>query len=345
MHRPTHYFPEHPRYLPEDPDGCWAWKDLAVCSERAMPDHPMKGGHHGLEARSGPHPGLRCGPGEALLQRAGWLRRRSRHPDRRRDAPRPADSAWLGLLDPPERRDPEHAAGSARGLAARRLRHRGCPGRTVRAGREGWPGCTQGRWRVGGGTRRALELLRLFQRSGWQWMGPAGASCRRVVDCCTDSTIADRGNANFGEFPFRDCMKRSQIRASRLVMRRIMAAYTNASPLAHDLSSSLLILLCCSIQAIVRSTTHLLGSTTKPLGGNSFCQSTATPSLAHSFVHLINTSSGAGFLWDARDELGAPAQRLLSAQSLPLSSPRGSLRLSTDDAGEESAHPPCAVAS
>src|SRR5215211_8145355 len=134
--------PRTPRYLPEDPDGCWAWKDLAVCSERAMPDHPMKGGHHGLEARSGPHPGLRCGPGEALLQRAGRLRRRSRHPDRRRDAPRPADSARLGLLDPPERRDPEHAAGSARGLAARRLRHRGCPGRTVRAGREGWPGCT-----------------------------------------------------------------------------------------------------------------------------------------------------------------------------------------------------------
>src|SRR5215211_2945703 len=35
--------PRTPRYLPEDPDGCWAWKDLAVCSERAMPDHPMKG--------------------------------------------------------------------------------------------------------------------------------------------------------------------------------------------------------------------------------------------------------------------------------------------------------------
>src|ERR671921_528457 len=33
----------------------------------------------------------------------------------------------------------------------------------------------------------------------------------------------------------RYCMKRSQVRASRLVMRRIMAAYTNASPLAHSL--------------------------------------------------------------------------------------------------------------
>jgi hypothetical protein len=31
-------------------------------------------------------------------------------------------------------------------------------------------------------------------------------------------------------------MKSPQTRASRLVMRRIMAAYTNASPLAHDLS-------------------------------------------------------------------------------------------------------------
>jgi hypothetical protein len=52
----------------------------------------------------------------------------------------------------------------------------------------------------------------------------------------------------------------------------------------------------CSIQAIVRvrSTTQLLGNTTNPLGGNSFCQSTATPSLAHSLAHAIITSSGAG---------------------------------------------------
>jgi hypothetical protein len=34
----------------------------------------------------------------------------------------------------------------------------------------------------------------------------------------------------------RDCMKRSQVRARRLVMRRIMAAYTNASALANNLS-------------------------------------------------------------------------------------------------------------
>ena len=35
---------------------------------------------------------------------------------------------------------------------------------------------------------------------------------------------------------WRGCMKRAQVRANRLVMRRIIAAYTNASPLAHDLS-------------------------------------------------------------------------------------------------------------
>src|SRR5918994_5526892 len=93
--------------------------------------------------------------------------------------------------------------------------------------------------------------------------------------------------AKFAEFPFRDCMKRSQVRASRLVMRRIMAAYTNASPLAHNLSKSLLILLLWSIQAIVRSTTHLLGKTWKPSGGSSFCQSTFTPSLAHSLAQAI----------------------------------------------------------
>ena len=32
----------------------------------------------------------------------------------------------------------------------------------------------------------------------------------------------------------RDCMKRPQVRANRLTIRRIMAAYTNASPLALE---------------------------------------------------------------------------------------------------------------
>jgi hypothetical protein len=40
-----------------------------------------------------------------------------------------------------------------------------------------------------------------------------------------------------------------------------MAAYTNASPLAHNLSQSLLILLFWSIQENVLSTIHHLGKT------------------------------------------------------------------------------------
>src|SRR5215204_5729121 len=128
-------------------------------------------------------------------------------------------------------------------------------------------------------------------------------------------------------------MKRSQVRASRLVMRRIMAAYTNASPLAHNLSKSLLILLFFSIQAIVRSTTHLRGSTWKPSGGSSFCQSTATPSLAHSAAHLINTPSGAGFLWGAlRDPHSTPGSSRPSLCPCPL---RASPPPATADGGEE----------
>jgi hypothetical protein len=41
---------------------------------------------------------------------------------------------------------------------------------------------------------------------------------------------------NFREFFFWDCMKRPQAPANRLSMRRLMAAYTNASPLAQSLS-------------------------------------------------------------------------------------------------------------
>jgi hypothetical protein len=35
---------------------------------------------------------------------------------------------------------------------------------------------------------------------------------------------------------WRDCMKSPHRRINRLSMRRLMAAYTNASPLAHNLS-------------------------------------------------------------------------------------------------------------
>ena len=34
----------------------------------------------------------------------------------------------------------------------------------------------------------------------------------------------------------RDCMESPQVQANRLTIRRLMAAYTNASPLAHNLS-------------------------------------------------------------------------------------------------------------
>jgi len=80
-----------------------------------------------------------------------------------------------------------------------------------------------------------------------------------------------------------------------------------------------LILLFWSIQAIVRSTTHLLGNTKKPLGGISFCQSAFTPSLAHSLAHAISTSSGAGFR--GRSTTSTLHPRVFLTQSAPLSSP------------------------
>src|SRR5215216_6936258 len=81
-----------------------------------------------------------------------------------------------------------------------------------------------------------------------------------------------------------------------------------------------LILLCWSIQAIVRSTTHLLGNITKPLGGNTLHQSTATPSLAHSLAHAISTPSGASLF--GRSTRSTVHPRVFWTQSAPLSSPR-----------------------
>jgi hypothetical protein len=83
-----------------------------------------------------------------------------------------------------------------------------------------------------------------------------------------------------------------------------------------------LILLCSSIQDSVRSTMHLLGNSTKPLGGISLCQSRATLSLAHSLAHLINTSSGAGFFGRCTRSTLQP--RVFLTQSAPLFSPRAS---------------------
>ena len=67
----------------------------------------------------------------------------------------------------------------------------------------------------------------------------------------------------------------------------------------------------------VRSTTHLLGSTLKPLGGISLCQSTSLPSLAHYCAQRLATFSGTGFLGLAHDLLHAQAI-LSSAHLLPL---------------------------
>src|SRR5918995_5867983 len=117
-------------------------------------------------------------------------------------------------------------------------------------------------------------------------------------------------------------MKRSHERAKRLTMRRLIAAYTNASPLAHKelLVVSKLILLFWSIQENVLSTTHRRGNTTNPCCGMNFCQSSATPSLAHSLAQDINTSLGAGFL--GRSTRSTLHPRVFSTQSAPLSSPR-----------------------
>src|SRR5215217_3777120 len=63
----------------------------------------------------------------------------------------------------------------------------------------------------------------------------------------------------------------------------------------------------------------LLGSTTRPLGGIIFCQSTLTPSLAHSLAHAISTFSGAGFF--GRSTRSTLQPRAFCTQSAPLSSP------------------------
>jgi len=48
-------------------------------------------------------------------------------------------------------------------------------------------------------------------------------------------------------------------------------------------------------QAKVRSTTHRLGKTRKPLGGMSLCQSIFLPSLAPSSAQILAIFSGTGF--------------------------------------------------
>ena len=97
-------------------------------------------------------------------------------------------------------------------------------------------------------------------------------------------------------------MKSPQTRVSRLVMRRIIAAvHERFAARTRPLVVHKLILLFCSIQAIVLST-HLIGNTRKPSGGNSFRYSTATPSLAHSLAHAIRAPLRGRAFSDARGD-------------------------------------------
>src|SRR5215216_4436942 len=59
------------------------------------------------------------------------------------------------------------------------------------------------------------------------------------------SQALDWGYANFAEFPFRDCMKKPQVRANRLSMRRLMAAYTRTPRWLHTASRSPCSSFCC----------------------------------------------------------------------------------------------------
>src|SRR5215216_6713681 len=56
---------------------------------------------------------------------------------------------------------------------------------------------------------------------------------------------ASPSGANFGEFTFRDCMKKPQVRANRLSMRRPMAAYTRTPRWLHTASRSPCSSFCC----------------------------------------------------------------------------------------------------
>ena len=93
--------------------------------------------------------------------------------------------------------------------------------------------------------------------------------------------------------------------------------------------------------SVVRSTTHLLGNTKKPLGGNSLCQSTATPSLSHSLAHAKSTSSGAGFRGRSTRSTLNTGSSVPSLRHCPL---LGSPRPTTDAVDGETARSPAAAA-
>src|SRR5215213_9904249 len=93
----------------------------------------------------------------------------------------------------------------------------------------------------------------------------------------------------------------------------------NASLVSVSASSFLNKLLLWPIQENVRSTTHRRGRAWKPLGGNSFSQSTSTPSSLHCSAHDLRTSSGAGLR--GRSTRSTVHPKNFSTQPLPFSSP------------------------
>src|SRR5215213_5896302 len=111
-------------------------------------------------------------------------------------------------------------------------------------------------------------------------------------------------------------------------MRRLMAAYTNASPLAQSRShnshrAAHIVLAHPPVVAYPgEGAFHhpARGNTTKPFGGISRSQWTTVPSFSHCSAHAVRTSLGAGFFGRSRRSTLHP--NTLSTHSLPLSSPR-----------------------
>jgi hypothetical protein len=85
--------------------------------------------------------------------------------------------------------------------------------------------------------RRLLSLTNLYAPPRHIVPGLIGAmGLQKTSERLTGGVLCRVLQMDFREFTFRGCMKSPQTRTSRLVMRRIMAAYTNDSPLAHTLS-------------------------------------------------------------------------------------------------------------
>jgi hypothetical protein len=69
------------------------------------------------------------------------------------------------------------------------------------------------------------------------------------------------------------------------------------------------------------------------LGGNSFCQSTATPTLAHSLAHAMSTLFWGGLFW-ALEEIDAPPEGLFYPVSALVLSALARLQPQVREAGE-----------